>query len=65
MYIRTCKIVWEGLHEIYSSDITRMYDIFKEFFHLRQDNLTLIEYYGAFKRADEELKTLTSDYISQ
>ena len=58
MHMRTCKTVWEGLHEIYSDDITCMYNVFKEFFYLRQDNLSMIEYYGAFKKANEEMRTL-------
>ena len=58
MHLRTCKAIWNVLREIYLSDITRMYDVFKKFFHLKQDTMTMTEYYGAFKRADEELKTL-------
>ena len=43
-HLDTCKEVWEYLRQLYSSDLTRMYDVSVEYFQLQQSDKSVTEF---------------------
>ena len=44
--LQECSALWTRAHELYNSDITRIYDVIGALFNLRQANLDMTTYLG-------------------
>ena len=63
-HIETCKELWNHLHLLFGSNLTRMYDVSREFFQLQQGSQNMTEYFASILHLSEELNTpqpLTTD----
>ena len=57
-HLDTCKDIWEYVHLLFSNNLTRMYDLTSEFFHLKQEDMSVTDYFAALKRVHEELNAI-------
>ena len=67
-HLGTCKDIWEYAQLLFSSDLTRMYDLSSQYFQLQQNNSSVTDYFASFKRLVEELNSvlpITTDAKTQ
>ena len=57
-HLDTCKDIWEYVHLLFFNNLTRMYDLTSEFFHLKQEDMSVTDYFAALKRVHEELNAI-------
>ena len=57
-HLGTCKEIWDYTHLLYSSNLTRMYDLSFQYFQLQQSDLSVTDYFASFKRLQEELNSV-------
>ena len=59
-HLGTCKEIWEYAQLLFSSDLTRMYDLSSQYFQLQQNDSSVTDYFASFKRLVEELNGVLS-----
>ena len=67
-HLGTCKDIWEYAQLLFSSDLTRMYDLSSQYFQLQQNDSSVTDYFASFKRLVEELNSvlpITTDAKTQ
>ena len=57
-HLDTCKDIWEYIQLLFSNNLTRMYDLTCEFYHLKQDGRSVTDYFASLKRVHEELNVI-------
>ena len=61
-HLDTCKDIWDYIKLLFSNNLTRMYDLTCEFYHLKQDGRSVTEYFASLKRVYEELNVIQPVY---
>ena len=59
-HLGTFKEIWEYVNLLYSSDLTRMYNLSFQYFQLQQSDLSITDYFASFKRLYKELNSILS-----
>ena len=57
-HLGMCKEILDYAHLLYSSDLTRIYDLSFPYFQLQQHDLSVTDYFASFKRLVEELNSV-------
>ena len=58
IHFDTFNDIWEYTQLLFSNNLTRMYDLTYEFFHLKQENMFVTNYFASLKRVYEELNAI-------